>query len=294
MTGIPGDPFSDNDAMERVMTQAGATTASVEVLATPVKRKLIQVMADRWGMDADKFSAAIAKVAMPAGFSNEEFASCLMVANKYDLDPLTKQIYFMKTRGGGIQPIVSVDGWAHISNRHPAHDGMSFVDHVDDKGKLISITCRIHRKDRTHPIEVTEYMAECAGASPAWKQTPARMLRHRAMMQCARYAYGIAGVMDRDEFDQWQDKPTITLVSETDVEQPAAVSAYAAKKNGAGSLCNEIILQLGSAASIDVLDHLIEIHADAMASMPRSWRELIQGEYETRSAQLKQSPGETA
>jgi hypothetical protein len=74
-----------------------------------------------------------------------------------------------------------------------------------DGSGLSSITCRMFRKDRSRQIEVTEYMVECRGQSPAWKQTPARMLRHRALMQCARYAFGFAGIMDRDEFDQWHN-----------------------------------------------------------------------------------------
>ena len=126
--------------------------------AGSARPKLITVMAERAGLDPYVFRDAVAKVAMPTGFSREEFAACLMVAHKYDLDPFTKQIYFMKTKGGTIQPIVSVDGWAHILNRHPEHDGMTFRDALDDKGKLVSITCSIRRKDRSHPIEVTEYL----------------------------------------------------------------------------------------------------------------------------------------
>jgi hypothetical protein len=126
-------------------------------------------------------------------------------------------------------------------------------------------------------------MADCAGQSPAWKQTPARRLRHRAMMQCARYAYGIAGVMDRDEFDQWQDRMPVALEAEP---APKGPSAYAAKKNGWGEKANEIVHAIASAETIEVLDHLIEANADNMAQMPRQWRDHIQAEYEACANQI--------
>lgn len=117
----------------------------------------------------------------------------------------------MKTKAGQIQPIVSVDGWMRKCNEHPKFDGMKFVDTIADNGDPISVTCIIYRTDRSHPIEVTEYFDECSKAGgAAWKITPKRMLRHRALTQAARYAFGFAGLMDRDEFDQWQSMKDVT------------------------------------------------------------------------------------
>jgi phage recombination protein Bet len=269
------DPFTDNDAMEAIMEAANVTHLPVAI----VKRKLVEVMADKYGLDPVVFSDAVKKVAMPQGFSNEEFAACLVVAHKYDLDPFTKQIYFMKTKGGTIQPIVSVDGWAYIVNRDPAHDGMTFKDLLDDKGKLVSITCTIRRKDRGHPIEVTEYLEECKGDSPAWKKTPARMLRHRAMMQCARYAYGIGGVMDQDEFEQWQIKD-ITPKSEADLAPKK--SAAQAKRDGDGETFNTLIAAIRQAETFDALDDLLNGHAELLEQVPPKWETMIEDEANLR------------
>ena len=76
------------------------------------------------------------------------------------------------TRGGGIQPIVSIDGWSNLVNSHPQCDGFDFEDHIDSAGALVSITCRMYRKDRKHPIVATEYMAECRRATDTWRQWP--------------------------------------------------------------------------------------------------------------------------
>ena len=78
---------------------------------------------------------------------------------------------------------------------------MEFVDSVDN-GALIAVTCRIYRKDRQHPVEVTEYMAECKRNTDPWKQWPARMLRHKATIQAARYAFGFSGIVDPDEAER--------------------------------------------------------------------------------------------
>lgn len=179
-------------------------------------------MADRYRMSPKAFVYTFRTVAMPAGHSDAEFVSCCLVAHAHDLNPLTKELYFMKTRSGGIQAIVSVDGWAKKCNEHPQFDGMEFQDVHDDKGNLISTTCIIYRKDRKHPVKVTEYLDECLKVGgPVWKTNPRRMLRHRSLTQCARYAFGFAGIMDRDEFDQWQAMKDVT-------PKPAQIVAPAA------------------------------------------------------------------
>jgi hypothetical protein len=61
------------------------------------------------------------------------------------------------------------------------------------------IDCTLHRWDRRVPTTVREYFVEVRGASQAWITHPRRMLRHKAMVQCARMAFGLVGVFDHDE-----------------------------------------------------------------------------------------------
>lgn len=170
------------------------------------KRSILGALAERYGMDPKAFEMTLRKTVMPNPHSDEEFAACCLVAHEHKLNPITKEIYFMRTKGGAIQPIVGVDGWIVKCNQHPAFDGLDFEDAHDDKGVLVSVKCKMFRKDRKHPIIVTEYLAECRRPTENWKQMPARMLRHRALIQCARVAFGFAGIMDPDEFEQWQDR----------------------------------------------------------------------------------------
>lgn len=169
---------------------------------------LIDTMARGYGMGADIFAATVKKTCMPANASNEEFAAFLMVAHEHGLNPVTREIYAFPKKGGGIQPIVGIDGWMNLINSNPQFDGMQFDDSFDDKGNLTSITCSIYRKDRQHPTSVTEYMEECARSTEPWQKWPARMLRHKAAIQCARYAFGFAGIIDPEEAERSPDVET--------------------------------------------------------------------------------------
>lgn len=178
------------------------SAAQVATVTEAPRRSLLVEMATRYGMEPKAFADTIRATVVPQGTSNEEFAAFLMVAKEYELNPLLKEIYAFPKRGGGIQPIVSVDGWCNLVNSHPKLDGIEFDDHLKDDGKLTAITCRIWRKDREKPIVVTEYMVECVRGTDTWKQYPRRMLRHKALIQCARYAFGFAGIVDPDEAER--------------------------------------------------------------------------------------------
>jgi len=158
---------------------------------------IVAKMAERFEMTPAEFERTVKATVCPSNITNEQFVAFLMVAKEYNLNPITKQIYALPSKGA-IVPIVSIDGWLRIINEHPQFDGMEFVDNVVD-GKLFSITCRMFRKDRSKPTEVTEYMSECLRGTDTWKQWPARMLRHKVTIQAARYAFGLAGIYDEDE-----------------------------------------------------------------------------------------------
>ncbi len=127
------------------------------------------------------------------GANDVQLVSLLIVANQYKLNPFTKEIYAFPAKGGGIVPVVGVDGWARIINDNPLCDGIQFEQDAE------SCTCKIYRKDRSHPTVVTEYLSECQGVSEPWKKYPKRMLRHKALIQCARVAFGFSGIYDEDE-----------------------------------------------------------------------------------------------
>ena len=48
-------------------------------------------------------------------------------------------------------------------------------------------------------MRVTEFYKECYRATDPWKQMPRRMLRHKALKEAARVAFGFSGITDEDE-----------------------------------------------------------------------------------------------
>jgi hypothetical protein len=61
------------------------------------------------------------------------------------------------------------------------------------------VTATIYLKDRSRPVEITEFFSECNRNSEPWKVNPRRMLRHKALIQCARVAFGFSGIVDDEE-----------------------------------------------------------------------------------------------
>ncbi|WP_273721791.1 phage recombination protein Bet [Bartonella sp. ML71XJBT] len=173
----------------------------------------LATMANKYGFSHEQFRKTIIKTCISHNFTDEEFAAFISVANTYGLNPLTKEIYALPKRGGGIIPVVSIDGWIKIIKSNPQFDGMTFQDQLDKDGNIIAIKCAIRLKDIKDPIEVTEYLNECKQKSDTWQKYPARMLRHKATIQCARYAFGFSGIYEEDEAKRINDTTPVQLVS---------------------------------------------------------------------------------
>lgn len=157
----------------------------------------INQLAERFELpQSEELYQVLKSTAFKGDVSDAQLSALLIVSKQYGLNPWTKEIYAFPDKGG-IVPVVGVDGWSRIINSNPQFDGMDFEQDAD------SCTCIIYRKDRAHPTKLTEWMAECKrpGVKP-WESHPYRMLRHKAMIQCARVAFGFGGIYDVDEAER--------------------------------------------------------------------------------------------
>lgn len=177
------------------MTDTELITASEVVHAETERKSLVAKFAGKYGLEPNRMMATLKATAFRGDVSNEQMAALLIVADQHGLNPWTKEIYAFPSRNG-IVPVVGVDGWARIINEHPQFDGMDFKQ--DDE----KCTCKMYRKDRKHPTVVTEYAKECYRPTDPWNSHPKRMLRHKAMIQCARLAFAFAGIYDPDEAER--------------------------------------------------------------------------------------------
>ena len=221
-------------------------------------QKLSQQLATRLnlGVDGRELVETLKETAFRGQVSDSQMASLLIVAEQYGLNPWTREIYAFPDRQNGIVPVVGVDGWARIINGNSNFDGMEFVQ--DDE----SCTCKIYRKDRAHPTSITEYMSECRRDNvQPWKTHPKRMLRHKAMIQCARVAFGFGGIFDEDEAERIvQVKPEEKEVN----QQPAA------KRTISNDGLNQSMLKIANnELSIETLKARIEFSEEQQSAIDK-------------------------
>lgn len=187
--------------------------------AKQTDRSLFSSIAEQWGVgevEPQKLmqtlkSTAFKPVKINGAFvevSNEQLMALMIIAKQYNLNPFTKEIYAFPAKDGSVVPVLGVDGWARIINSHPQLDGITFnysnnVEQLDGAQPCPEwIECVIHRKDRKHPTIAREYLDECyrkMSYDNPWKTHTKRFLRHKALIQAARIAFGFAGIYDQDE-----------------------------------------------------------------------------------------------
>jgi hypothetical protein len=173
--------------------------------AAPSAHEIIDRSVKRSGLGYEGFVKHLTQTALSrlCVWSENDLKRLLIAAERLGLDPLNNEIYAVQ---GGEDPmsaillVVSVNGWARILNANPAYDGMHFLESSETQDSIPQwIECTIHRKDRNVPTTVREYLCEVKGDHGAWLTHPRRMLRHKAMVQCARICFGLVGVYDMDE-----------------------------------------------------------------------------------------------
>jgi phage recombination protein Bet len=169
-------------------------------------KSALTAMASRLGIEPEKMMETLKRTVFSTCKTNEELAALVVVSNQYNLNPFLKEIYAFPGKTGGIVPIVGIDGWIRIINEAPQMDGIEFEWEHDDKGNLVSCTSIIYRKDRSRPVKVTEYLSECNRNTDPWKMKY-RMLRHKALIQGARVAFGFGGIYDEDEAADFANIP---------------------------------------------------------------------------------------
>lgn len=166
------------------------------------KNSALTQLASRLNVPAEVMKDTLKATAFKECKSDAEFLAAVIVANTYRLNPLLKEMYAFPAKGGGIIPIVSIDGFISLANRHPDFNGVELIENEEagQPGGLKSVTAKFYLKGKDHPIVVTEYMAECYNdTKEPWKKWPRRMLRHKAYIQGARVAFGFSGIYDPDE-----------------------------------------------------------------------------------------------
>lgn len=168
-------------------------------------RNALEAMAARLQVSPAGLKDTLMNTVFSACRTDAEFIALTIVANTYNLNPLTKEIYAFPKKGGGIQAMVGYDGWIRIMNDHPQFDGIEFDHTLDKNGNIVAVEGIIHRKDRSRPTKKIVYLKEFKKNTEPWNVSPSHMLDVRCLCHTVRLAFGINAGVEGD----LDDAPTI-------------------------------------------------------------------------------------
>jgi phage recombination protein Bet len=172
------------------------------------------------------------------GATDEELKMLLYLSKEYGLDPLKKEIYFIKY-GGRSTIITSRDGYLKIANRTESfnglesdvvyqgdkltkrEDGSLHIEYSEahlsfDKAKLMGSFCSVFRKDRAKAttvfVSIKDYYKKGA---PIWDQYINAMILKVAEAMALKRAFAISGLVTREEIE----KEGFELEQETEISE---------------------------------------------------------------------------
>lgn len=191
-------------------TQISVNSSKLNKPKTSPALGLVDRSVQRSGLSYDSFVRALIQSALSrlTIWTQADLDRLLLLSERLGLDPLNNEIYATEVtpeagKKSRVLFVVGVDGWFKIINSHPQFDGMKFVESPPGEDELpFYIECTIFRKDRRVATSVREYMYEAHTNQGAWLTHPRRMLRHKAMVQCARACFGLGSVYEPDESER--------------------------------------------------------------------------------------------
>jgi phage recombination protein Bet len=133
--------------------------------------------------------------------TDEEFMLFLEICRAYNLNPLLREIWFVKFKGREPSIFTSRDGYLKIAHMSGKLDGIESRVIEDSNGKPYKAVCTVWRKDMSHPftseVKFSEYFNP---NSEAWRKYPSAMLIKVAEVFALRRAFAISGLVTREEY----------------------------------------------------------------------------------------------
>jgi phage recombination protein Bet len=196
---------------------------------------LSQRFAARYGVDPKQLFQVLKATAFKqregVQITDAQMMALIIVADQYGLNPFTREIYAYPDKNGGIVPVVGVDGWVRMAQKTEELDGIEF-EYSDKVVKMPEAKpcpewCEaiVYRKNVAKPIRVREYLDEVfqdRNFINPWRTHTKRMLRHKALIQALRAAFGYAGIYDEDEAERVVEAQDAKYEVVDDVPQPTA------------------------------------------------------------------------
>lgn len=154
--------------------------------------------------------------------TDDELKLFLHQCKRTQLDPMTRQIYFMK-RAGKVSIQTSIDGFRVIAERSGDYAGQDEPIFVKEDGELFcKVTVYRFRNEVRYPaaVGVAYWKEYCppSGQDFMWKKMPHTMLAKVAEALALRKAYpqDLSGLYTGDEMQQAEPKIEVQVVDESD------------------------------------------------------------------------------
>lgn len=151
--------------------------------------------------------------------SPQELQTLLAIVKNRNLNPFTKEVYFIKYGNNPAQIVVSKDAFMKRAEQNPNYDGFeSGVIYEDKNGelknkkgiilpkgaKLIGGWCEVYRKDRTRPVYREVELSAYNTGKNWWQKAPGQMIEKVAIVAAVRdtFSEDVGGLYTSDEMEQ--------------------------------------------------------------------------------------------
>jgi phage recombination protein Bet len=136
--------------------------------------------------------------------TEEEFKLFLYRARVMGLDPLKREIYFVKYGSEPGTIVVGIDGFRVRASRTGAHRGTKRGIIRDEKGKCTGAWAEVYRADWKEPAREEVALAEYNTGRANWAKMPETMIKKVAEAAALRIAFPdeLGGVYAPEEMDQ--------------------------------------------------------------------------------------------
>jgi len=154
------------------------------------------------------------------GASDDELKLFLHLASRYDLDPFTRQIWFIKY-GDDAHIFTGRDGFLHIAHRSGAFNGMQTqlreepigfeIRYYNRKEKKVEVlkrpsqfvaVCTVYRKDMSEPFVCEVWESEYSTGQGLWPTKRRVMIQKVAEASTLRRAFDISGLYLPEEVSE--------------------------------------------------------------------------------------------
>ena len=151
--------------------------------------------------------------------SPQELQTLLAIVKNRNLNPFTKEVYFIKYGNNPAQIVVSKDAFMKRAEQNPNYDGFeSGVIYEDENGELktkkgvilprkatlIGGWCEVYRKDRSRPVYREVELSAYNTNKNWWQKAPGQMIEKVAIVAAVRdtFSEDVGGLYTSDEMEQ--------------------------------------------------------------------------------------------